>query len=87
MENGKEIVTAWVTKYALTQGILERTGYVDGHYFVLDGHSRAGWWALDSKHLWFNKADAIAKAKEMQQRKVAALEAQLAKVKSLSFEE
>lgn len=84
MEKDKELITAWVTRYALTKGILEVQGHIYEDFFIVEG--RDHWW-IAKEDYWLSKADAIAKAKEIQRRKLASLAKQTQKIKSLNFEE
>ena len=72
----EELVTAYVTKYALTKGIIKIKGAVSQHgvfYF-----SR---WGYAGKDDWFaDENSARAKAEKMRTAKIASLEKQLNKL-------
>ena len=75
----------WITKWALTKGILEQTadeGPDKHHWLRVDGFMC--WFLPDEWHR--TEADAIAQAEAMRVRKIAALEKQLVKLKALRFE-
>lgn len=77
----------WITKYALTTGIFvvdahsstERPGMV--HYI-----SNAGYRSFAHGRDWhLSEAGAKARAEEMRLNRIASLEAQLAKLRALTF--
>lgn len=88
----KEIKTFWLTKYALSDGILEVEGEVG------DGSSEGYAWAKLNANSYpsifkigtaafSNKSDAIINAIERRDKKIASLKKQIAKLEKLKFEE
>lgn len=79
-----ERFVAFVTKYALTNGIeeIEVEDRGDGLVMTTEIFKR-----YIHKYDWHhNRADAIAKAEAMRARRVASVERQLAKLKAMKFE-
>ncbi len=81
---------AFITKYALTQGILERDGHVSSDdVLCISGNYSNGSFTFTTyyhKGEWFKtKEEAIVKAEEMRQKKIKSLEKQLAKLKEMQF--
>lgn len=80
----KTEITAWITKYALTQGIIKTTGTIDTNispdmFSYGEGIARASAF----KGEWFtNVKDALAKAEVMRTKKIASLEKQITKMKN-----
>lgn len=76
---------AWITKYALTKGILEKEvedcgdGMVreSGNHFPTYYH-RTDWHK--------DKESAIAKAEEMRKKKIASLKKQIEKLEKMKFD-
>ena len=77
----------WITKYALTDGIIEVDSEQDRltHRFVVTEGA--------FKNEWFNRTDcftsrssAIKKAEEMRQKKIASLKKQIEKLERMRFE-
>ena len=64
----------WITKYALTRGIIETENLND--YYSGKGYS----W------MHYNKESAIKKAEEMRQKKIASLKEQIEKLERMRFE-
>lgn len=79
--------TAYITKYALTQGVFERE--VEDCFSISPDmvvEVGARFKTAFHKGEWHRtKAGAVAKAEDMRQRKIASLEASLAKFKKLRF--
>ena len=75
----------WVTRYALTDGIMEMKGEIhDDGYFLPDGD---GYWSSIPKKDWHHtKAEAIARAEEMRIERLKSLDNQIKKISSLKFE-
>ena len=77
----------WITKYALTDGIIE----ADGEPYGLEWVS-ASWDNGDKcndfeQEEWFDtKERAIQKAEEMRQKKIASLKKQIEKLEEMRFE-
>ena len=63
----------WITKYALTNGIIETEGEANilGNFWITEGVCRNKW--LSSDDCFANKQSAIQKAEEMRQKKIASL--------------
>lgn len=80
---------AFITKYALTQGILEMEANRDGDLiWVKGGFVGRDFFCSQYFHKgeWFlTKEEAIVKAEEMRQKKIKSLEKQLAKLKEMQF--
>ena len=81
----KELFTAWITKYALSSGIVERvvehTG-IDGMIERRDCYSPE-YFHGDDWH--YSKEGAVLKAEEMRKRKITSLEKQIEKLKKKDF--
>lgn len=80
----------WITKYALTQGILEMdVRQADTEIVVISAGFRDGcFWAAQYFHRgeWFKtKEDAIVKAEDMRQRKLRSLQKQITKLQKMQF--
>ena len=78
---------AWITKYALTDGIIEAEGEPYGFEWVSaswdDGY-RCGDFEQGE---WFDtKERAIQKAEGMRQKKIASLKKQIEKLEEMRFE-
>lgn len=78
----------WITKYALTKGIIE----ADGELISSDSVSILNRGLSLPTH-WFYKGDwhsdkqsAIQKAEEMRQKKIASLKKQIKKLEEMRFE-
>lgn len=81
---------AYITKYALTKGILEVEGEVEGKGEVIGGYNtpmfsakKMGYFYGGEYHLNIN--DAKAKAESMRIKKVDSLRKQIARLESMSF--
>lgn len=72
----------WITKYALTKGIREFEGELRGSAVV--GPHFVEWFYPPDWHK--SREDAIAWAEKMRQKKIASLEKQIDRLKSLKFE-
>jgi len=79
----------WITKYALTQGIIE------GEAEICHGVSESMIELLESNKMYFHgegrewhrdKESAIKRAEEMKLKKIASIEKQLEKLKEIKFE-
>lgn len=77
----------WITKYALTQGIIEAEGEQCGFEWISaiwDNGYRCGGFKQGE---WFNtKERAIKKAEEMRQEKIESLKKQIKKLEEMRFE-
>lgn len=78
-------IKAWVTKYALTDGIFVVDGKVSDGYLLYLGHeSVLTSFAYDDD--WHRtKEAALARAEQMRMKKIAALRKQLAKLEAMVF--
>lgn len=77
----KEQAVVYISKYALTVGVFKETVDVCGDLVLWGTHKSAykGEW-------WRNKEDAIKKAEEMRQKKIASLKKKITKLENLKFE-
>lgn len=89
MDNTKETVTIYITKYALTAGIYKR----EGESFNSDRgsysykHSPEHYSTIVSGNdVHLTEEDAIARAEEMRIAKLKALDKQMKKVSAMKFE-
>ena len=83
MEN--EIITAWVTKYALTKGILEVSGEVC-HASSAGNHLRWGhYFGAHGKNWHRTREAAVTRAEAMRAAKLASLRKSIAQMESLNF--
>ena len=81
----KEQVKAWVTKYALTEGIVAVDGEVCHN--ISSGMLTYGNYGTAHGKDWHRTPEAaIAKAEEMRKAKIASLKKSIAKMESLKFE-
>lgn len=83
---------AFITKYAMTQGILERDGHEsdhsDGLLCIPSNYSNGSFNFSEYYHTgeWFKtRQEAIVKAEEMRQKKIKSLEKQLVRLKEMQF--
>lgn len=76
-------ITAWVTKYALTQGILKVHGQVDEDFsgMLHFGYSES----VFGKQWHRTEKAAIERAEDMRVAKIASLKKSLAKMESLEI--
>ena len=77
----------WITKYALTGGIIEAEGEPYGLEWVSASWDN-GYWRNDFEQgEWFDtKEGAIQKAEEMRQKKIESLKKQIKKLEEMRFE-
>ncbi|WP_281696564.1 hypothetical protein [Bacteroides clarus] len=83
----------WITKYALTDGIIEAQQIPGSAY---DGKEYAFFVGKNSQYitdfyipyeeLFWDKNSAIVKAEEMRQKKIASLKKQIEKLEEMRFE-
>ena len=78
--------TVWITKYALTQGIYETRAYSGSISYGVNV-SESGYDVYEPKHFTVTLAAARARAEEIRQAKIASLEKQLAKLRSMTIQE
>lgn len=72
----------WITKYALTKGIIEINAEIDGHY----AHGRlSNGRRICTRQFTKTRAAAVAAADEVRGRKLAALRKQIAKLERMKF--
>lgn len=78
---GREKITAWVTRYALTTGIEMVDGKTDG-----DGYLSYGEYSYASGNDWHHTREAAVKrAEEMRLKKIASVKKQLEKLEKMRF--
>lgn len=77
----------FITNYALTKGIIEKEAeihsYRDGSKYAYVRGEFIGY--RMTKEAFYNHEDAVRKAEEMKQKKIASLKKQIAKLEKLSF--
>jgi len=81
-------VKIWITKHALTKGILCREAHIPSDtpsMAIVEGPCMPQY--FHGKNWHYSRAQAVAQAKVMQEKKIKNLQKQLAKVKALSFDE
>jgi hypothetical protein len=91
----KKIITAWITKYALTKGIIEseveECGNVAGELGGMVALRRAGsldqYFHGEGKEWHRTYEAALKKADEMRQAKIKSLQKQIAKLQGVEFKE
>jgi hypothetical protein len=71
----------YITKYALTRGIVEREIEELGYYYVLDGYI-----CYPDKDLFLDKETAIENANAQKSRKIKTLQKQIEKLSNTFFE-
>lgn len=77
----------WITKYALTKGVLEKEVNICGDGMVKEADNRFPvYYHGDGKERHKTKESAFAKAKEMRQKKIAFLRKQIEKLEKLRFD-
>ena len=77
----------WITKYALTDGIIEAEGEPYGLEWVLASWDNGCRCNDFEQGEWFDtKERAIQKAEEMRQKKIASLKKQIKKLEEMRFE-
>ena len=82
MENEK--ITAWVTKYALTQGIMKVDGEV--HHGTSSNMFSYGEYGYAHGDDWHRTHEsAVAKAEDMRKKKIASLKKSIAKLEAMNF--
>ena len=79
-------VTVFITKYALTTGILEYPGHTYTKKAVcVYGDFLNGNTFFYGKDFYFTKKEAITRAKEMRGKKIKALRNQISKLQTMVF--
>ena len=79
--------TIWITKYALTTGIIKVEAKIDGDY-GLAGYVPEGTTYIDYVHPreWCaTRTEALVRAEEMRQKRLKSLEKQIKKITNLKF--
>ena len=87
MSDTKEIVTIYITKYALTTGIFTTQGEQssdDSFFYKVDGSSYTQYARGNDVHL--TESSALERAEEMRIAKLKALDKQMKKVSAMKFE-
>lgn len=85
MENGYEKITAWVTKYALTEGIQEVSGEVC--HPISSSMLKFGKYGTAHGKDWHrNKEEALKRAEEMRVAKIASLKRSIARIEAMKFD-
>lgn len=82
----EELVKAYITQYALTRGIFAtvvETTHIDTMVSTTSRFKQ--YFHKPDWHLTYE--EAVARAEEMRQKKIASLEKQLAKLKAMTFPE
>ena len=76
----------FITKFALTKGIIEANGEISENFPDMLGVT--GQYSHFNKSEWFiDRADAVANAEQRRLKKIASLEKQITKLKKLKFAE
>lgn len=76
----------WITKYALTKGILEKECEDRGNGAVKEAENRFPIYYHREGDEWHRtKESAIKKAEEMRQKKIASLKKQIEKLEKMRF--
>lgn len=87
IEKERWILKIWITKYALTQGILEleaeRCNNTNPDLIKTEKH---GFFLGEGKEWYTTKEEAITKAEQIKQAKINGLKKQLKKLENMSFE-
>ena len=82
-----QVETMWITKYALTKGIFKATGTVArGEPVEYLYAPNIGLFARLGKDAHRTREAAVERAKEMQHKKICALQKQSARIQNLTFE-
>ena len=83
----------WITRYALTDGIIESqqipcSAYYDKEYafFVGKNSQHITGFYIPYEELFWDKNSAIVKAEEMCQKKIASLKKQIEELEGMRFE-
>lgn len=78
---------AWITKYALTSGIIQIEGEITENGLLYDIHTSFPTYYHGEGNEWHRtKESAIAKAEEMRQKKIESLKKQIKKLETMTFE-
>lgn len=80
----------WITKYALTDGIIEAKSDTQTQnkekVFAFWNNDEFGIFYPSKGELFYDKESAIQKAEEMRQKKIASLKKQIEKLEEMKFE-
>lgn len=77
----------WITKYALTSGVIETEGTVSISFpDMLDAKGFANYLHGEGKEWHKTKESAIKRAEEMRQKKIESLKKQIKKLELMRFE-
>lgn len=83
MNKEKQIVKAFITKYALTKGIYEAEGELkDGRLTLSD---RWQWTSFYKGEFFFTREEAVANAEERRIKKLQSLDKQAKKISAIKF--
>lgn len=82
----KKMITGYITRYALTVGIIKREGEIadSGSFHYKDPEE----WGISS--IWhtdfrLTESEALARAEDMRKKKIASLKKQIAKLEAMIF--
>lgn len=82
----------WITKYALTQGIIEAETNCNGWaeeiyaFWRKDNKNYSGFFCKSNFDFFSDKKSAIARAEAMRQKKIESLKKQINKLEAMKFE-
>ena len=83
-----EEIQVWITRYAITSGIGKAFGFPSkmgtGSFIKNPGSWKCE--TIRTKHWHKTEAEAVARAKEMRDKKIASLKKQIAKLEAMKFE-
>ena len=83
----EKLMKVWITKYALTKGIIETEGEVSDDFpDILDAKGIVNYLHGEGKEWHMTKESAVQKAEEMRQKKIASLKKQIDKLERMRFE-
>lgn len=85
METSEDVFNVWITKWALTSGIekLEAEWILDSKVVSVKRRGHIAYFYKNNWHL--SLEDAKKRAEDMRRKKIASLEKQIEKLKSLQF--
>lgn len=79
----KEVITAWITKYALTKGIFSIKAEVCGDKMIKEEGS---WPSYYHKPYWYRtREEAVKHAETIRVKKIAAVKKQIIELENLKF--
>jgi len=88
VEMSGKTFTAWISKYALTQGIFEATaemGGFDGMIHVRQDRGSDSFFHGEGKEWHRTREGAVRRANEMRLKQILTMEAKLLKLRSMTF--